>query len=594
MKKVELLSPAKNLETAICAINSGADAIYIGASDFGARINASNSLESIEKLVNYAHKFYVRVHVTINTILNNQELKNAEELVKRLYSIGVDAIIVQDMGLIKASIDGEIPPVQIHASTQCNNRTLEKIKFFDNIGVSRVILARELSLKQIEDICKNTNCEIETFVHGALCVSYSGQCYLSYANGGRSANKGECAQPCRKKYSLVDEDGKVYLKDKYLLSLKDFNASEHIEKLINFGVKSFKIEGRLKDENYVKNVTLYYNNLINKYAKRTSSGKVFADFEPDVNKTFNRSYTDYFLNGRTKCYNFLTPKSMGKFIGKVTKINKNYIETDTKLILNAQDGICYEYNGDFSGFKINKTEEGKIYPNNMPRIKIGTELYRNYDSGFEKILSKTKTTRKIGVKFKVFDDKITAEDTDFNRVALSFQSIETAQNPEKSKENIIKQLSKTGASDFYVIETTVKAQNIPFLPVSKINELRRDLLQKLMEERIKNYPKIAQKPIGYAHFEPQNNDYRMNIYNDNAKKFYENCGCNTQEKAPESTDKIPSGIELMRCKHCLRYACGICSKDHKFSKKLYLQDKNGKKYPLMFDCKNCEMVVLNP
>ena len=594
MKKVELLSPAKNLETAICAINSGADAIYIGASDFGARINASNSLESIEKLVNYAHKFYVRVHVTINTILNNQELKNAEELVKRLYSIGVDAIIVQDMGLIKASIDGEIPPVQIHASTQCNNRTLEKVKFFDNIGVSRVILARELSLKQIEDICKNTNCEIETFVHGALCVSYSGQCYLSYANGGRSANKGECAQPCRKKYSLVDEDGKVYLKDKYLLSLKDFNASEHIEKLINFGVKSFKIEGRLKDENYVKNVTLYYNNLINKYAKRTSSGKVFADFEPDVNKTFNRSYTDYFLNGRTKCYNFLTPKSMGKFIGKVTKINKNYIETDTKLTLNAQDGICYEYNGDFSGFKINKTEEGKIYPNNMPRIKIGTELYRNYDSEFEKILSKTKTTRKIGVKFKVFDDKITAEDTDFNRVALSFQSIETAQNPEKSKENIIKQLSKTGASDFYVIETTVKAQNIPFLPVSKINELRRDLLQKLMEERIKNYPKIAQKPIGYAHFEPQNNDYRMNIYNDNAKKFYENCGCNTNEKAPESTDKIPSGIELMRCKHCLRYACGICSKDHKFSKKLYLQDENGKKYPLMFDCKNCEMVVLNP
>ena len=594
MKKVELLSPAKNLETAICAINSGADAIYIGASDFGARINASNSLESIEKLVNYAHKFYVRVHVTINTILNNQELKNAEELVKRLYSIGVDAIIVQDMGLIKASIDGEIPPVQIHASTQCNNRTLEKVKFFDNIGVSRVILARELSLKQIEDICKNTNCEIETFVHGALCVSYSGQCYLSYANGGRSANKGECAQPCRKKYSLVDEDGKVYLKDKYLLSLKDFNASEHIEKLINFGVKSFKIEGRLKDENYVKNVTLYYNNLINKYAKRTSSGKVFADFEPDVNKTFNRSYTDYFLNGRTKCYNFLTPKSMGKFIGKVTKINKNYIETDTKLTLNAQDGICYEYNGDFSGFKINKTEEGKIYPNNMPRIKISTELYRNYDSEFEKILSKTKTTRKIGVKFKVFDDKITAEDTDFNRVALSFQSIETAQNPEKSKENIIKQLSKTGASDFYVIETTVKAQNIPFLPVSKINELRRDLLQKLMEERIKNYPKIAQKPIGYAHFEPQNNDYRMNIYNDNAKKFYENCGCNTNEKAPESTDKIPSGIELMRCKHCLRYACGICSKDHKFSKKLYLQDENGKKYPLMFDCKNCEMVVLNP
>lgn len=594
MKKVELLSPAKNLETAICAINSGADAIYIGASDFGARINASNSLESLERLVNYAHKFYVRVHVTINTILNNQELKNAIELVKKLYSIGVDAIIVQDMGLIKASIDGEIPPVQIHASTQCNNRTLEKVKFFDKIGVSRVILARELSLKQIEEICKNTNCEIETFVHGALCVSYSGQCYMSYANGGRSANKGECAQPCRKKYSFIDEDGKVYIKDKYLLSLKDFNASEHIEKLINIGVKSFKIEGRLKDENYVKNVTLYYNNLINKYAKRTSSGKIFSDFEPDVNKTFNRSYTDYFLNGRTQCYNFLTPKSMGEYIGKVTKINKNYIETDTKLTLNAQDGICYDYFGQFTGFKINKIEDRKIYPNKMPEIATGTKLYRNFDSGFDKILSNTKTTRKIGVKFKVSDDKITAEDTDFNMVTARFENTEKAQNPVKAKENILKQLQKTGESNFYTIQTAIKAENIPFLPISKINEIRRNLLQKLMEERIKNYPKIVQKPIGYAHFEPSNNDYRMNIFNDEAKKFYQNCGCNTKENAPEYSKIIPQGIELMRCKHCLRYACGICSKDHNFNKKLYLQDENCKKYPLKFDCKNCEMVVLSP
>lgn len=594
MKKVELLSPSKNFETAICAINSGADAIYIGASDFGARINASNSLESIEKLVNYAHKFYVRVHVTINTILNNQELKNAIELVKKLYSIGVDAIIVQDMGLIKASIDGEIPPVQIHASTQCNNRTLEKVKFFDKIGVSRVILARELSLKQIDEICKNTNCEIETFVHGALCVSYSGQCYMSYVNGGRSANKGECAQPCRKKYSLVDEDGKVYLKDKYLLSLKDFNASEHLEKLINFGVKSFKIEGRLKDENYVKNVTLYYNNLINKYAKRTSSGKVFSDFEPDVNKTFNRSYTDYFLNGRTKCYNFFTPKSMGEYIGKVTKINKNYIETDTKLTLNAQDGICYEHNGDFSGFKINNAEGAKIYPNNMPKIKVGAELYRNFDSEFEKILTKTKTTRKIGVNFEVSDDKITAEDTDFNMVTTRFENTEKAQNPEKTKENLLKQLQKTGESDFYTIQITIKTENIPFFPISKINEIRRNLLQKLMNERIKNYPKLVQKPIGYAHFEPQNNDYRMNIFNDEAKNFYKNCGCSAKEQAPENIKNIPHEIELMRCKHCLRYACRICSKDHKFIKKLYLQDENGKKYPLLFDCNNCEMVVLNP
>ena len=594
MKKVELLAPAKNLETAIAAINSGADAIYIGANEFGARVNASNSPESIAKLVNYAHKFYVRVHVTINTILNNNELQQAIELVKSLYSIGVDAIIVQDMGLIKAAIDGKIPPVQIHASTQCNNRTLEKVKFFDKIGVSRVILARELSLEDIYDICKNTNCEIETFIHGALCVSYSGQCYMSYANGGRSANKGQCAQPCRKKYTLIDEDGKVYLKDKYLLSLKDFNASKHIEKLINSGVKSFKIEGRLKDENYVKNVTLYYNNLINKYAQRTSSGKVFADFEPDVNKTFNRTYTDYFLNGRTNCYNFLSPKSMGEYIGKVTKIGKNYIETDSKIKLNAQDGICFEYKDEFYGFKINKAENNKIFPNNMQQIEIGTKLYRNYDNEFEKILSRTKTTRKIGVKFQIFDDKIVAEDTDFNRVTTIFENLQKAQNPDRAKDIILKQLLKTGDSDFYVIKAEIKSDDIPFLPVSEINKIRRLTLQNLMNERIKNYPKLVQKPICYKPFGIENLDSKFNIFNNEAKNFYENCGCKVCDEALESKKIIPTEFELMRCKHCLRYACKLCSKKVKFGKKLYLQDEQGKKYPLRFECDKCEMVIQSP
>ena len=594
MKKVELLSPAKNFEVAIAAINSGADAIYIGANDFGARVNASNSLESIAKLVNYAHKFYVRVHVTINTILNNNELQHAIELVKNLYSIGVDAIIVQDMGLIKAAIDGKIPPIQLHASTQCNNRTLEKAKFFDKIGVSRVILARELSLEQIYDICQNTDCEIETFIHGALCVSYSGQCYMSYANGGRSANKGQCAQPCRKKYTLIDEDGKIYLKDKYLLSLKDFNASKYIEKLINSGVKSFKIEGRLKDENYVKNVTLYYNKLINKYAQRTSSGKVFTDFEPDVNKTFNRTYTDYFLNGRKNCYNFLTPKSMGEYIGKVTKIGKNYIETDSKIKLNAQDGICFEYKDEFYGFKINKTENNKIIPNNMPQIELGTKLYRNYDNEFEKILSKTKTTRKIGVKFQIFWDKIIAEDTDFNRVITCFTNQQKAQNPDRAKDTVLKQLLKTGDSDFYVINAEIKSDDIPFLPVSEINKIRRLTLQNLMNERIKNYPKLVQNPISYAPIGIGNLDSKFNIFNDEAKSFYENCGCEVCDKALESKKIIPAEFELMRCKHCLRYACNLCSKEVKFNKRLYLQDEKGKKYPLRFECDKCEMVILSP
>ena len=257
MKKVELLAPAKDKKTAIAAINSGCDAIYIGASNFGARKKVPNSLEDIKEIVDYAHKFYVKVHVTVNTVLTDDELFQAKELIQKLYDIGVDAVIVQDMGIFKLALDGELPPIVLHASTQCDNRTLEKVKFFDNMGISRVILARELSLEQIKEICQNSNTEIETFIHGALCVSYSGQCYFSHYIGGRSAHRGECPHACRKTYTLVDENGKIIAKDKYLLSMKDFNASRHLKDLIDAGVKSFKIEGRLKDENYVKNVVAY-------------------------------------------------------------------------------------------------------------------------------------------------------------------------------------------------------------------------------------------------------------------------------------------------------------------------------------------------
>ena len=592
MKEVELLAPAKNLETAIAAINSGADAIYIGANNFGARVNASNPLDDIEKLVNYAHKFYVRVHVTINTILNNEELNSAIELVKNLYNIGVDAIIVQDMGLIKASIDGKIPPIQIHASTQCDNRTLEKVKFFNDIGVSRVILARELSLEQISKICKNVDCEIETFVHGALCVSYSGQCYMSYANGGRSANRGECAQPCRRKYSLIDEDRKYYAKDKYLLSLKDFNVSKSIEKLIDAGVKSFKIEGRLKDKNYVKNVTSYYNELINKYASRTSSGKVFLDFEPNVQKTFNRGYTDYFLNGRTECYNFLSPKSIGICVGVVKFVGKDYFETDA--VLNPQDGICYFKEDKSFGFLVNKVVGNRVYPNNITGIFAGAKLYRNFDNEFEKILNSSKTVRKIGVKFELYNDKIIAKDEDNNIVSVNLPKGESANNPSKVLQTFENQLSKLGESDYYLMSFDINAANLPFLKISAINEIRRGLLQKLTKVRVDNYKKMTQKPIGYTQFPVDNLNYNANVYNDEAKAFYEFCGCKIEQPALETSKNIPGGTVLMTSKHCLKYAFGLCSKISPFSKKLYLEDESGKKYPLCFNCKNCEMQVLNP
>lgn len=577
MKKVELLAPAKDKKTAIAAINSGCDAIYIGASNFGARKKVPNSLEDIKEIVDYAHKFYVKVHVTVNTVLTDDELFQAKELIQKLYDIGVDAVIVQDMGIFKLALDGELPPIVLHASTQCDNRTLEKVKFFDNMGISRVILARELSLEQVKEICQNSNTEIETFIHGALCVSYSGQCYFSHYIGGRSANRGECAQACRKKYTLVDENGKIIAKDKYLLSMKDFNASRHLKDLIDEGVKSFKIEGRLKDENYVKNVVAYYRQEIDKFARKTSSGKVFSDFEPDVRKSFNRGFTDYFLDGRKKCFNFESPKSLGEKLGKITKVGKDCFELNAEV--SKQDGLYF--NG--QGCLVNKVEGRKIYPNKMDGIAVGIDVYRNFDSRFEKQLENSKIKRRIGVKFVCKNGVLNAQDEDGNFVVFVLPQGEMPKNSEKMRENFINQLKKTGESDFYTENTEIIGE-LPFMPVSKINEVRRKILSDLMNERLKNYKRDLQKPLKYAEFPQKELDYRANIHNSEAKCFYENSGCKVCEMSAES-GAFPK--ELMRTKHCLKFAFNMC----KSPEKLFLIDEKGKKYPLKFDCANCEMVI---
>ena len=598
-KTVELLAPAKDKETAIAAINAGADAIYTGAVKFGARQNASNSLEDIKEIVDYAHKFNVRVHVTLNTILSDDELKEAEKLVHKLYEIGVDALIVQDMGILGLAIEGKLPPVELHASTQCNNRTLEKVKFFQNTGVKRVILARELTLSEIEHICEevrnsdfNPDMEIEVFVHGALCVSYSGQCYLSASIGGRSANRGECAQPCRKKYSLVDEDGKVYAKDKYLLSLKDFNASKHIERLINAGVKSFKIEGRLKDSGYVKNVTAYYRKEIDKYAEKTSSGQIFTDFEPDLNKSFNRGFTDYFLpsvtpdkKGRRKnINNFDTPKSLGEKIGRVEKLIKGgFILNSAKL--NPQDGLCYFSDGELLGCLVNRAEGNKIYPNNPGKIKEGTVIYRNFNSEFDRILKNSKTARKIGVKFVLKDKILTAADEDGNTAQVHAASGEPPKNPDKMRLTLETQLAKTGESDFYA--ESIEILGIPdFMPVSIVNEMRRKILSDLSAKRLENYKRPIQTPLKYAKFPLETYDYHANVLNKTAKQFYKNCGCEITEEALEKTYNFIEK-ELMCTKYCLKFAFDMCG----VKKNLFLTDEKGKKYPLKFDCKNCRMII---
>lgn len=585
---IELLAPAKDKVCAKAAIDCGADAIYIGASEFGARKNAVNSFDDVKEITDYAHKFNAKIYVTINTILTDDEIIKAKELIEKLYAIGVDAIIIQDMGLLEI----DLPPIELFASTQCDNRTEEKVKFLESVGVSRVILARELSIEQIKEIRKQTKVELETFIHGALCVSYSGQCYMSYCIGGRSANRGECAQPCRKKYSLKDKKGNFIVKDKHLLCLKDFNASKHIKELVDAGVTSFKIEGRLKDENYVKNVVAYYRKLIDDLGyEKTSSGKILFDFEPNLEKSFNRGFTDYFLDGKRKeIYSFDTPKSIGEFIGKVKKVEKDYFAIEAKL--NPQDGLCFLSNGELYGCLVNKVQGNKIYPNKIDKIKTGTQIYRNFDAEFEKQLKNSKTCRKIAVNVYFDLNKIKAEDEDGNFIDIGYKFEELAQNKEKMRVNVINQLKKSGETDFLVEKVEILIEEIPFLPVSKLNKLRRDLLDKLMQKRLKNYKNNIVKPEKCIYpYSEKGIDYKGNVLNKYAKKFYENHGVKVIESALESKETTCKdkcmGKCIMTTKHCLKYAFNMC----KSPDKLYLVDEKGKSYQLEFNCEKCEMEI---
>lgn len=583
--KSELLAPAKDKQTAIEAINCGADAVYMGASCFGARKNAPNSLEDIKEVVRHAHKFWAKVFITVNTILNDEELEEAVELVKQLDKIGVDAVIVQDMGLLKRLIELKLG-VPLHMSTQCDNRDVEKVSFFNKLGVSRVVLARELSLDKVGEIYKaNPNLELEAFVHGALCVSYSGQCYLSHYIGGRSANRGECAQPCRKKYTVKDKGGKIVAKDIHALCLKDFNASKHLKQMLENGVFSFKIEGRLKETGYVKNITAFYRRELDKVSEKISSGKCVYPFIPNPEKSFNRGFTDYFLVKRKDCFNFISPKSRGEYLGKIVSVNKDFFSIKTKKEIHAQDGLVIGENGCL----VNKTINGKIYPNKKMKLNVGDEVYRNVDVEFEKLLSKP-VKRQIGVKVgleKVMKGVLlTLTDENGVSVELPIEG-EKANNPEKMKDTFIKQFSKTGETDFYIESIEINAE-LPFMPVSAINQLRRQACESLMEERLKQYKREIPKPLDFTQYYKQEVDYRANVYNKEAEKFYNKCGCKVLEPAMEKNlPKHP--IELMRTKHCIKYALNMC----KSPQYLVLEDELGKSYPLVFDCKNCEMVVMN-
>lgn len=601
-KTIELLAPAKDKKTAFAAIDCGADAVYIGSPKFGARVNASNSLDDIKDVVEYAHKFRVKVYVTINTIMSDDELREAVELIYQLYDIGVDALIVQDMGLLEC----KLPPIKLFASTQCHNSTLEKVKFLEKTGFSRVILARELSLDEIRKIADNTDVEIETFIHGALCVSYSGQCYMSYAIGGRSANRGECAQPCRKKYSLVDSDGIVVATDKHLLCLRDLNFSSDIKDLIDAGVSSFKIEGRLKDEDYIKNVVSFYRKKIddaieNTEYERSSSGYSVLGFEPDVNKTFNRGYCEYFLHGRNKnITSFDSPKSRGEYTGRVKEVFEKYFLFDGSELNNA-DGICFfDERGELVGTSVNKAEGNKIFPQSMNGIRKGVEVFRNYNHKFSKMLESVKVERKIEASVCFVEKEqcyeLSAVDEDGVRVVVEAgKNYDKAKNQELARNNIIKCLKKAGDSCFDIKEARVEVDVYPFIPLSELNELRRRLFAKLEEKRIASYEVEKSGGIFISPYFERELFYDVNIMNEKAKEFYEKRGGICREYAIEKTGNV-SGKILMTTKHCLKFSLGLCSKEgkkHRYREPFFLVDSHGKKYKLLFECKSCCMKIQN-
>lgn len=605
-KKIEILSPAKNLVQGMAAINAGADAVYIGAPQFGARSNATNSLEDIEELVKYAHLFKAQVFVVINTILYDHELADCKKLIYQLYAIGVDALIVQDMALMEM----DLPPIVIHASTQANNRDPKHVKFLKDAGMKRVVLARELNLDQIKDISKATDVELEFFVSGALCVSFSGNCYMSIANGERSANRGSCAQNCRLPYNLIDGTGKTLIANSHLLSIKDLDLSDQLPNLIEAGITSFKIEGRLKDMVYVKNNTSYLRKKLdaflenNETYQKASSGKTHYNFEAEMDRSFNRGYTDYFVNKRTeKIGSWDSPKSQGQLIGKLVEIKTNGYVIENYDKLNNGDGLCFiNENGEQDGVQINSIINNIVVPNTFKTINPGTLIYRNSDAAFNKLVEREDSAiRKISVKLKFTETndgfQLVAVDEDGHESLSAFQSEkELAKNEESTVPNIKKNLSKTGNTPFVVDEIEIEFSKNWFLPISKINEIRRVVLEQLIDIRVNQYHREEFQITKTDHPYPVSKlDFTYNVSNQLSRSFYKRHGVTDIEKAFE-LQWDPGKSRVMTTKYCVKYELGKCARFQKatMGEKVVepLTLKHGEnEYKLKFNCKPCEMEI---
>ena len=609
IQTLELLAPAKNLECGIAAIDHGADAVYIGADHFGARAAAGNSTDDIARLCSYAHQFGARVYVTVNTIVYDNEIDSVRRLLKRIGEAGADAILVQDMALVSMLSDIGL---EMHASTQTDNRTADKVEWLRGLGFKRVVLARELSVDEIAEIhAKHPDVELEVFVHGALCVSYSGQCYASQYCFQRSANRGECAQFCRLKFDLVDAEGKVIEHDRHLLSLKDMFQIDNLERLAEAGAVSFKIEGRLKDVAYVKNVTAAYSRRLDdivaahpdKY-RRASFGRVDYGFDPDLRKTFNRGYTTYFADGRQPdIFSPDTPKALGEYVGKVKEVKRQCLTVSGVASFANGDGLCF-INADrqLEGFRVNRAEGNRLYPSSMPRnLRQGVALYRNNDQQFERLLSRPSAVRRLSLTMSLsatesgFALDVATEDGRKARVEAKAEHT-VAQKPQH--ENIVRQLSKLGTTIYDCTNITIPDDFPWFVPSSLLAQMRRDACAEVSEHSLtsKNPSPLTSNslsPLTYKN--PSRPPYLLNASNTLAVEFYRQLG--VEASAFETQKKHGEGEKLMQCRFCLRHALGYCvnkgGRKPQWKDPLFLRLPDGRKFQLQFNCKRCEMYLLS-
>ncbi len=609
--KLELMAPAKNADFGIEAIRHGADAVYIGGPAFGARHTAGNSIEDITRLCQFAHRYHAQVFVTINTILLDDELEEARRLIWAVYEAGADAIIVQDLGLLEL----DLPPIALHASTQMDNRVPAKVAFLEHVGFSQVVLARELSLSQIRAVAAETKMRLEFFIHGALCVAYSGQCYISEAYTDRSANRGECSQQCRMPGNLKTRQGDIIASNDHMLSLKDNNQTDNLEALIDAGIRSFKIEGRLKDLSYVKNVTAHYRQQLDAIMARrpefepSSHGRCRYSFTPDPDKSFNRGKTDYFVNERkADIGDFRTPKYLGVEVGKVSKIGKDFIQVDSDTEFHNGDGLGFfaaNYqkarlsDDKLTGFRVNRAEGNTLYLKNMPKdLYVGATLYRNKDQAFEALLAKESAERTLLLDFSLSNTQtglaLTAADRHGHQatVTADFEK-QQAKDIGRNRESLGKHLAKLGNTDFRLGQVDLGDAEAVFVPASIINGLRRDAIAALDEARIQGY----QRPTPWvrddsARFPQRSLTYLGNVANQKAKDFYTRHGVVSIRDAYE-VRPVKSDAPLMITKHCIRYSYNMCPKEVPGIKAEPLEmELGGKQFKLVFDCHKCEMLLV--